>query len=73
MKAFGKMKHGFALYSPNDRKEIYLFLGAGSGVQKIQTNLDIDVSEKLCGTAEAIHNSMVNVSSIILDRGITKS
>lgn len=73
LKAFAKMKHGFPLHSPLQTDRIYIYLSSGQGIRKIQTNLDSKFAEKMCGTTEAIHNGMVNISAIILDRGITSS
>jgi len=73
MKAFGKLKHGFPLHTPVGTDRIYIFLSSGRGVRRIQTNLNIKSAQEMCGTTQAIHNTLVNLSGILLDRGITTS
>lgn len=73
MKAFGKMKHGFPLYSPEGEKAIFIYMGSKTKTKRIQTNLDEEFISKLVLTLESIHNGALNLSGIVASKGINKS
>ena len=62
MQAFNKIKYGFSLYSEKNEKEIFIFISAGEKIKRVSFRYDQSVAEEICGSLEAMRNSMENIS-----------
>ena len=69
MHAFNKIKHGFPLYSEKNEKEIFIFISAGEKIKRVSLRYDQSVAEEICGSLEAMRNSMQNISLFLLEKG----
>ncbi len=69
MHAFNKIKHGFPLYSEMDEKEIFIFISAGEKIKRVSFRYDESVAEEICGSLEAMRNSIENISMLLLKKG----
>lgn len=67
-RAFNKIKHGFAVYTAPSSPDIHIFINAGKQIKAIPFRYDETVAENLCGSIEAMRNSIINLSDILLTK-----
>lgn len=66
MKAFNKVKHGFPVYTEAGSDTVYFLVSAGRRIRNIPFRLDLTFAQKLCGSTEAIRNSIQNFTALVL-------
>ena len=71
MQAFNKIKHGFPLYSEKDEKEIFIFISVGEKIKRVPFRYDESIAEEICGSLEAMRNSIENISMLLLEKGFS--
>lgn len=66
MKAFKKVKHGFPVYTETGSDTVYFLVSSGRRIKSIPFRLDPAYAQRLCGSTEAIRNSIQNISALVL-------
>lgn len=66
MKAFNKLKHGFAVYTEPGNDTVYFLIKSGSRIRRIPFKCDAQKAHELCESARAIQNSLFNFTQFAL-------
>lgn len=66
IKAFNKLKHGFAVYTEPGNDNVYFLIKSGSKTRSIPFKFDEQQAHTLCESTRAMQNSLHNFTQIAL-------
>lgn len=66
IRAFNKIKHGFPVFTAKDDDKIHVLVKSGRRITSLPFRLNYDSARKMCKSAEAMRNSLINITAFLL-------